>query len=182
MSPSDLNFVPYRQARGSVLNGDLLLFRRRGLISIAGRGDHSHAAKAAWWSNDLFDWQPTCWSDMPLRATAIELVEDRLYSAEEAAMFVAGFNSQVLEGDKPVWAVAVPVTTCYLGDAEPGGVVQGHAFVREALSANLTEPVETPGPADGASLGIAPCPAVAPTDPPSSDYGQGFDQSPQRSR
>lgn len=54
MSPSDLNFVPYRQARGSVHNGDLLLFRRRGLISIAGRGDHSHAAKAAWWEADLF--------------------------------------------------------------------------------------------------------------------------------
>ena len=34
MSPSDLNFVPYRQARATVRNGDLLLFRRRGLISI----------------------------------------------------------------------------------------------------------------------------------------------------
>lgn len=53
MSPSDLNFVPYRQVRPSVRNGDLLLFRRRGLISIAGRGDHSHAAKAAWWADDL---------------------------------------------------------------------------------------------------------------------------------
>jgi hypothetical protein len=31
-----------------------LLFRRRGLISIAGRGRHSHAAKAAWWGDDLF--------------------------------------------------------------------------------------------------------------------------------
>jgi hypothetical protein len=54
MSPSDLNFVPYPQARTTVRNGDLLLFRRRGLISIAGRGDHSHAAKAAWWDDDLF--------------------------------------------------------------------------------------------------------------------------------
>ena len=192
MSPSDLNFVPYRQARPSVRNGDLLLFRRRGLISIAGRGDHSHAAKAAWWSDDLFDWQPTCWSDMPLRATAVELVEDRLYSAEEAAMFVAGFNSQVLRSDKPVWAVAVPVTTCYLGDAEPGAFVRGHAFSREALSANLTEPGEvepveigpvgTPGSTEAASLGIARHPASSPTDPPRGDYGQGFDQSPQRSR
>ena len=32
----------------------MLLFRRRGLISIAGRGSHSHAAKAAWWGDDLF--------------------------------------------------------------------------------------------------------------------------------
>jgi cytosine/adenosine deaminase-related metal-dependent hydrolase len=34
-------------ARGQIVGGDLLLFRRRGLISIAGRGIHSHAAKAA---------------------------------------------------------------------------------------------------------------------------------------
>ena len=32
----------------------MLLFRRRGLIAIAGRGEHSHAAKAAWWGDDLF--------------------------------------------------------------------------------------------------------------------------------
>ena len=31
-----------------------MLFRRRGLISIAGRGSYSHAAKAAWWGEDLF--------------------------------------------------------------------------------------------------------------------------------
>ncbi len=145
------------------------------------------------WIATYVDWRPTCWSDMPPRTTAVELVEDRLYSAEEAAMFVAGFNSQVLRSDKPVWAVAVPVTTCYLGDAEPGAVVRGHAFAREALSANLTEPieaesvvemgpVETPSPTEAASHGIAPCPAGSPTDPPRSDYGQGFDQSPQRSR
>lgn len=139
------------------------------------------------WIATYGDWRPTCWSDMPPRATAVELVEDRLYSAEEAAMFVAGFNSQVLRSDKPVWAVAVPVTTCFLGDAEPGAVVRGHAFAREALSANLTEPsevepVDTPSSTEAASLGIAPCPAGSPTDPPRSDYGQGFDQSPQRSR
>jgi hypothetical protein len=45
-----------------IVDGDLLLFRRRGLIAIAGRGEHSHAAKAAWWGDDLFclevrEWQ-----------------------------------------------------------------------------------------------------------------------------
>ena len=35
-------------------DGDLLLFRRRGLISIAGRGEHSHAAKFAWWQSMPF--------------------------------------------------------------------------------------------------------------------------------
>jgi len=45
--------VRYREARKQIGDGDLLLFRRRGLISIAGRGEHSHAAKAAWWDGDL---------------------------------------------------------------------------------------------------------------------------------
>jgi hypothetical protein len=54
MPDTELVFVPYAQARARRRDGDLLLFRRRGLISIAGRGDHSHAAKAAWWSEDLF--------------------------------------------------------------------------------------------------------------------------------
>ncbi|MEQ8849089.1 hypothetical protein [Botrimarina sp.] len=35
-------------------DGDLLLFRRRGLISIAGRGLHCHAAKVAWWGDTPF--------------------------------------------------------------------------------------------------------------------------------
>jgi len=42
------------EAERSIADGDLLLWRRCGLISIAGRGRHSHAAKAAWWDNDLF--------------------------------------------------------------------------------------------------------------------------------
>src|SRR5262245_50856279 len=54
MTIAALNYVPYRVARSSVRDSDLLLYRRRGLISIAGRGDHSHAAKAAWWGGDLF--------------------------------------------------------------------------------------------------------------------------------
>jgi len=46
--------APYREVRGQIANGDLLLFRRRGLIALAGRGVHSHAAKAARWEEDLF--------------------------------------------------------------------------------------------------------------------------------
>lgn len=37
----------------TIQDADLFLFRRRGLISIAGRGVHSHAAKAAWWGDEL---------------------------------------------------------------------------------------------------------------------------------
>lgn len=54
MTNSNSIYVPYREARHHVRDSDLLLFRRRGLISIAGRGEHSHAAKAAWWGDDLF--------------------------------------------------------------------------------------------------------------------------------
>jgi len=46
--------VGYADARRHIASGDLLLFRRRGLISIVGRGVHSHAAMAAWWYGDLF--------------------------------------------------------------------------------------------------------------------------------
>ena len=41
-------------ARQWACDGDLLLFRRRGLISLAGRGVHSHAAKVGWWGDELF--------------------------------------------------------------------------------------------------------------------------------
>jgi len=46
--------VPYREARHRIRDGDLLLYRRRGLIAVAGRGTHCHAGKAAWWGDDLF--------------------------------------------------------------------------------------------------------------------------------
>ena len=46
--------VRYRDVRREIRDGELLLFRRRGLIAACGRGRHSHAAKAAWWGGDLF--------------------------------------------------------------------------------------------------------------------------------
>jgi hypothetical protein len=46
--------VCYSHVRDKIADGDLLLYRRRVLISIAGRGEHSHAAKAASWDADLF--------------------------------------------------------------------------------------------------------------------------------
>ena len=46
--------TPLAEAQGKIRDGDLLLYRRRGAISIAGRGEHCHAAKAAWWDGDLF--------------------------------------------------------------------------------------------------------------------------------
>jgi hypothetical protein len=46
--------APLAEAQQKIRDGDLLLFRRRGAISVAGRGEHCHAAKAAWWGDDLF--------------------------------------------------------------------------------------------------------------------------------
>jgi hypothetical protein len=51
---SKQHFVTLDDARSHIGDGDLLLFRRRGLVASAGRGEHSHAAKAAWWDDELF--------------------------------------------------------------------------------------------------------------------------------
>ena len=55
-----LKRIKYENVRHEIWNADLLLFRKRriglmdGMIAVAGRGVHSHAAKAAWWNDDLF--------------------------------------------------------------------------------------------------------------------------------
>lgn len=51
---AERTFRRYADVRHKIQDSDLLLFRRRSLISMAGRGVHSHAAKAAWWDTDLF--------------------------------------------------------------------------------------------------------------------------------
>ena len=47
-------FVPLCEALSVIRDADLLLYRRAGLIALAGRGVHSHAAKASWWKDDLY--------------------------------------------------------------------------------------------------------------------------------
>ena len=49
-----LRILSLDDAKSLIRDGDLLLFRRHGLISVAGRGCHSHAAKSAWWDDELF--------------------------------------------------------------------------------------------------------------------------------
>lgn len=50
--------VNLTEAASDIRDGDLLLFRGRGavarMISVAGRSDYTHAARAVWWGNDLF--------------------------------------------------------------------------------------------------------------------------------
>lgn len=54
MRPPFRTLVRLSDIEAELRDGDLLLFRRRGLISIAGRGVHSHAAKLAWWGGTPF--------------------------------------------------------------------------------------------------------------------------------
>jgi hypothetical protein len=46
------------EVAGEIRDGDLLLFRGRGLVSrligVAGRSEYTHAARAVWWGGDLF--------------------------------------------------------------------------------------------------------------------------------
>jgi hypothetical protein len=53
-NPGALHHVRYQDVRHLIRDADTLLYRRSGLIALAGRGAHSHAAKAAWWHDDLF--------------------------------------------------------------------------------------------------------------------------------
>ena len=50
--------VSLADAASAIRDGDLLLFRGRGvvsrLISVAGRSEYTHAARAAWWGASLF--------------------------------------------------------------------------------------------------------------------------------
>lgn len=45
---------PLADAAHQIRDCDLLLWRRQGLIAIAGRGVHTHAALALWWDERLF--------------------------------------------------------------------------------------------------------------------------------
>jgi hypothetical protein len=50
--------VQLTDVAADIRDGDLLLFRGRGLVSrligVAGRSEYSHAARAVWWGRDLF--------------------------------------------------------------------------------------------------------------------------------
>jgi hypothetical protein len=87
------------------------------------------------WIATYDNWRPSRWNDAPPTAVALEPVEEALYSAAEAALFLEGFNSSMLEYEKPIWAVAVPVTVRFEGDASCGSSVQGYAFTHEEIIA-----------------------------------------------
>jgi hypothetical protein len=117
------------------------------------------------WIATYTDWRPSRWNQVPPQATALELVEDRLYDAREASLFVEGFNRAVIDANRPVWAVAVPITVRYLGDVEPGMSVVGYVFAESLDGEVVAGEIGAESPASGQG-----------------DHFQGFGQSPQRSR
>jgi hypothetical protein len=127
------------------------------------------------WITTYVDWRPAHWNETPPRATAIEPVEEALYSAQEAALFLEGFNSAMIGQEKPIWAVAVPITIRYEGDAQPGMPVEGYAFAGDDLDIIGRDENST-------TLRPRSAPPGANPPPPAVDHFQGFGQSPQRSR
>ncbi len=162
------------------------------------------------WIATYTDWRPSRWNESPPRATALELVENALYSADEAAMFLEGFNGSMLEHDQPIWAVAVPIKVHYEGDAQPGTIVEGYVFADEHAATDacpndqsaaadmrggIGAPDSVPDALDSVpnasnsvpdALGSAPNASNRAADAlnsgPLGDQVQGFGQSPQRSR
>ena len=60
------NLCSYKSTRGTILSGDLLLFRSKGGlfsrgIAALGRSIYSHAAMAAWWADRLFALETRSW-------------------------------------------------------------------------------------------------------------------------
>jgi hypothetical protein len=96
------------------------------------------------WIASYSDWQPAAWNQVPPRATAVEPVDQALCTAEEAALFLQGFNSSMLAHHEPIWAVAVPITLCYEGDAVAGSPVRGHVFPLDEPTAPPDAPASPP--------------------------------------
>ncbi|MGD9723287.1 MAG: hypothetical protein AB7O59_18360 [Pirellulales bacterium] len=88
-----------------------------------------HRPRFRLWIASTTDWRPTQWHELPPRATALEPVDEGLYTVDEAALFVQEFNAtMVADPQRQLWAVAVPVTVRYEGDAHTGMPIAGHAF------------------------------------------------------
>jgi hypothetical protein len=113
------------------------------------------------WITSYRQWRPTSWADRPPLAKALEPVSEAIYSAEDAQLFIEGFNSQMLSDERELWVVAVPVTLRYEGDLHPGDEIRGSEFQRSECALSND---------DAARLATATQP------------DQGFSQSPHRSR
>lgn len=131
------------------------------------------------WIATYDDWLPVAWNQVPPVAMACEPVESGLYTEAEAALFVEGFNRSMLAEPRQIWAVAVPITIRYDGDAQPGLPIHGHIFPAE----EATAPMSIVGPIVGNSApGDLEPGQHQRGDRERGDHSQGLGQSPQRSR
>lgn len=101
----------------------------------------SHGLFRLWVVSYSESWRPTQWNDCPPQAVAVRPAKPKAVSGEEAASFLEGYNSVLLETGELLWGVAVPVTLCYAGDATPGERVHGHAFPAAAPNRTLDDSI-----------------------------------------
>ena len=72
------------------------------------------------WIARTDNWDPQHWSEVPRSAMAVHPADEQCMSAAEAASFLSGFNGEILEHPRAIWAVAIPVGLRYEGDLRPG--------------------------------------------------------------
>jgi hypothetical protein len=66
---------------------------------------------------------PDTWHGVPSGAIALEPAERAAMSGRHARRYVEAFNRAVEQGQRKIWAVAVPVRIGYLGEPQPGEIV-----------------------------------------------------------
>lgn len=89
------------------------------------------------WIMSFEQWQPVHWDDRPPLAQAIEPVDEGLYSAEDAAAYLEGFNSASLRLRDGRWAAAIPVRVRLDGDLSPGQILRRDSASRGGPSAGF---------------------------------------------
>ena len=75
------------------------------------------------WIAECYDWNPTDWSDVPRKAMAVQPASDSCVSVPDAAMFVEGFNREMLRRRTLLWAIAVPITVRFEQDLASGDLM-----------------------------------------------------------
>lgn len=75
------------------------------------------------WIGHYARWIPHHWSDVPPQAEAVELADSRLLQRDAARQVVEGFNRRMLEREKQLWAIAVPVRVRIDGEPQRGQTI-----------------------------------------------------------
>ena len=82
------------------------------------------------WIARTEEWDPQHWSEVPRSAMALHPADEQCMSAAEAASFLSGFNGEILDHPRAIWAVAIPVGLRYEGDLRPGQRITAGAAAR----------------------------------------------------